>query len=95
MGKDVIKLFKLYHEDDIDVTMKLYDDARHEILNEKVKEMVYQDILNFIQKPLDNEHCKLYPKFKTKANKAIAKKSTKNAKQDTTSSKKATKTTKK
>ncbi len=95
MGKDVIKLFKLYHEDDIDVTMKLYDDARHEILNEPIKEMVYQDILNFIQKPLDNEHCKLYPKFKTKANKAIAKKSTKNAKQAATSSKKATKTTKK
>ena len=76
MGKDVVKLFKLYHEDDLDVSMKLYDRARHEILNEPIQDIVYQDILNFIQKPLDNEHCKLYPKFKTKANKALAKKAT-------------------
>ena len=77
MGKSVVKLFKLYHEDDLDVAMKLYDNARHEILNEPIKEMVYQDVLDFIQKPVDKEHCKLYPKFKTKAHKAMAKKTEK------------------
>lgn len=31
------------------VTMKLYPDDRHEILNEKDRENVYQDILNFLK----------------------------------------------
>ena len=46
-GKLVSKLYKLYKEYDIDISMKLYEGARHEILNEKVKEQVYNDILNF------------------------------------------------
>ena len=93
MGKDVVKLFKLYHEDDLDVTMKLYEGARHEILNEPIKETVYKDILNFIQKPVDKEHCKLYPKFKTKANKAIAAKKTVKEKTPTTKTTKNKSTT--
>ncbi len=72
MGKSVVKLFKLYHEDDLDVTMKLYEGARHEILNEPIKETVYKDILDFLHKPVDKDHCKLYPKYKNKNNLAVA-----------------------
>lgn len=35
------------------VSVKLYEDARHEMLNETCKESVYQDISNWIQKTLD------------------------------------------
>ena len=73
MGKSVVKLFKLYHEDDLDVTMKLYEGARHEILNEPIRETVYKDILEFLHKPVDQDHCKLYPKFKSKTNQKVSK----------------------
>lgn len=48
MGKSVIKLFKFYKKLDLDVRIKLYKGARHEILNEKIKETVYNDVLEFI-----------------------------------------------
>ena len=73
MGKSGVKLFKLYHEDDLDVTMKLYEGARHEILNEPIRETVYNDILEFLHKPVDQDHCKLYPKFKSKTNQKVSK----------------------
>ncbi len=58
MGKSVVKLFKLYHEEDVNVTMKLYDNARHEILNEPaIKEIVYNDILNFFKTPCSHDNC--------------------------------------
>lgn len=63
MGKSVVKLFKLYHEDDLDVTMKLYDNARHEILNEpKLQQTVYNDILEFLKKPNIGDSCTLKSK---------------------------------
>ena len=51
-GKLVKKLFKMYISYDIEgVQMRLYDNARHEILNEpNIKEEVYNDILKFIEK---------------------------------------------
>ena len=49
MGKSVNNLFKFYLGYDLKVRMKQYENARHEILNEPIKEMVYEDILNFIE----------------------------------------------
>lgn len=37
-----------------DVETILYDDARHEILNETNRDVVYDDILNYINKKLEN-----------------------------------------
>ncbi len=50
MGKLVVKLFKLYHELCLNVSMTLYDNARHEILNEPIKQTVYEDVFAFIEK---------------------------------------------
>jgi len=48
-GKLVQKLFKMYANLDIKgLKMSLYEGARHEILNEKIKQKVYNDVLNFI-----------------------------------------------
>ncbi|HOO44358.1 MAG TPA: alpha/beta hydrolase, partial [Bacillota bacterium] len=49
-GKDIKRLFDLMvslgYEN---VHMKLYKDCRHEILNELIKDEVYQDILTFFE----------------------------------------------
>jgi len=51
MGKSVQKLYKFYIELDVsDVKMKLYEGARHEILNEPTREKVYEDIIDFLKK---------------------------------------------
>lgn len=51
MGKSVKNLYNFYKKLGLDVKMKLYEDARHEILNEpKIKKQVYQDIIKFIKK---------------------------------------------
>ena len=50
MGKSVNNLYKFYKGYDLDVEMKLYKNARHEILNEPIKQTVYNDILKFIEK---------------------------------------------
>jgi len=51
MGKSVKKLFELYmHLGIEDVKMNLYEGCRHEILNEPIKDKVYNDILSFIKK---------------------------------------------
>ena len=51
MGKSVKKLFKMYVGLDVEgVEMRLYDGARHEILNEPIQQQVYEDILKFLQK---------------------------------------------
>lgn len=51
MGKSVKKLFKMYASLEIEgIQMNLYDNARHEILNEKIKDKVYKDILKFLKK---------------------------------------------
>ena len=49
MGKSANNLYKFYLGYDLNVKMKLYDNARHEILNEPIKEKVYNNILNFIE----------------------------------------------
>lgn len=46
-GKQVTKLYKLYLKNNIDTRIKLYKDARHEVLNEINKDEVYKDIVNF------------------------------------------------
>lgn len=54
-GIGVKKVFKLYKEQGIkNVTIKLYPKARHELVNEKIKEEVYEDILNWIYKNSNN-----------------------------------------
>jgi alpha-beta hydrolase superfamily lysophospholipase len=50
-GKGVTELHGKYKKMGLqDVEMKLYTDARHEILNETNKEEVYNDILNWLDK---------------------------------------------
>lgn len=50
-GKLVLKLEKLYQKLGVKtVEMKLYDGARHEILNETNKQEVFDDVLNFVEK---------------------------------------------
>jgi len=50
-GKGVKEVFEKMKKAGLnDVEMKLYPDARHEILNELNKEEVYQDILNWLNK---------------------------------------------
>lgn len=48
-GKDVLKVYEQYKKQGIkNVSYKLYDDCRHEILNEINKEDVYRDILKWL-----------------------------------------------
>ena len=47
-GKGVIAVEKKLRENGADVTMKLYEGNRHEILNDNAREECIQDILNFI-----------------------------------------------
>lgn len=50
MGKGVKNVFSLYQKNGYqDVEMKLYSEDRHEILNELDKEVVYKDILTWLE----------------------------------------------
>lgn len=50
-GKGPKSLYEMYKKLGVkDVSLKLYKDMRHEILNETNKEIVYKDILEFITK---------------------------------------------
>ncbi len=49
-GKLVTKLHDVYVKHNVNVEMKLYDNGRHEILNETFKEDVYLDIVKFFEK---------------------------------------------
>jgi len=52
-GKLVTKLYNIYHNLGIeDLNIKLYEEARHEILNEINKQEVYEDVLNFFNSKL-------------------------------------------
>ena len=42
-------------EDMEDVTLKLYENDRHEILNETDKDVVYEDILNWLTQYIETE----------------------------------------
>lgn len=46
-GKQVTKLYRIYLKNNVDAKMKLYENARHELLNELNKEEVYADCLHF------------------------------------------------
>ncbi len=48
----VLKTAELYRKTGKKVKVKLYPNARHEILNEPIKQEIYQDILNFYNKSL-------------------------------------------
>ena len=49
MGELVKNLYNMYKGFGFNVDMKLYKDARHEILNEINKEEVYEDVLKFFE----------------------------------------------
>lgn len=50
-GKGVMKAYRLYLGAGLkDVSLKLYPEGRHEILNELNKEEVYQDVLEWLEK---------------------------------------------
>jgi len=56
-GKAVEDLYEKFQRRGYEeVSFKLYEDARHEILNELNKEEVYQDILKWIQVILKGDH---------------------------------------
>lgn len=56
-GKDVKRLYDSYINSNItDVSIKLYNDDRHEILNELDKENIYEDILNWIYEKIENKN---------------------------------------
>jgi alpha-beta hydrolase superfamily lysophospholipase len=50
-GKMVLKCHRAFKAAGLrDVTLKLYDDMRHEVINELGKEEVYRDILSWLEK---------------------------------------------
>ena len=49
-GKMIKRAVKCYQEVGLNVEMKLYKDARHEIFNELNRTDVYEDVLRFIEK---------------------------------------------
>lgn len=54
MGKGVVKVYDMFKAAGCtDVTMKLYKDGRHEMLNELNHEQVQKDILEWLEKKLD------------------------------------------
>lgn len=53
-AKQIPEVFEMYKNAGIEnISMKIYDDARHETLNETIKNEVYADILNWLNKYCD------------------------------------------
>ena len=49
-GVDVQKIYEIYKQTGIeDICIKLYENDRHEILNELDKDVVYHDIYNWLE----------------------------------------------
>ncbi len=48
-GKEVEKLFKKFLKNNINARLKIYSDARHELLNEINNKEVYEDVLKFFE----------------------------------------------
>lgn len=46
-GKHVKKLFKIYLHNNVNTKLKIYENDRHELLNETDRVTIYQDIVNF------------------------------------------------
>ena len=56
LGEGVRRVYKGYLEAGIlDVTCKLYENDRHEILNETDRDTVYRDILSWLQAHIGGE----------------------------------------
>lgn len=56
-GTDVAKLQTMYNKLGINnVSTKVYENMRHEILNEVDRKVVYQDIVDFFNKDLENKN---------------------------------------
>ncbi len=52
-GKGPLKLYEMYRKLGLEnVELKLYKDLRHELLNEANKDEIYNDILNYIDRPV-------------------------------------------
>ena len=56
MGKSTTKLYEFYKSHGLNVQIKLYEGMRHEIINENNKEIVYQDLLVFIENCTKQTH---------------------------------------
>lgn len=54
-GKGVKKVYRLFKKHHTNLSFKLYPHARHELLNEKIKDEVYQDILIFYDQALEEK----------------------------------------
>ena len=49
-GKTVEKLFQMYKEAGVrDVSIRLYENDRHEVLNEQDRQQVYEDIWKWME----------------------------------------------
>ena len=53
-AKDVKRLYQKYSKRINNISLKLYEGDRHEILNELDRETVYEDILNWIKEQIKN-----------------------------------------
>ena len=49
-AKQVIQLHNIYKKKGVNSTLKVYKDARHELLNELNKNEVYNDVIDFLEK---------------------------------------------
>lgn len=49
-GKGVKKVLDMYRKEEVNVRLKLYDDYRHEILNDTSREKVIEDIMWFVDR---------------------------------------------
>ena len=56
-GKEIVKANKFYTRNGLFSEQIEYEDMRHEILNDETKELVYKDIVSFVEKRLN--HSKL------------------------------------
>lgn len=91
-GKSVIKLYKTYVYHDIhNVNMKLYDNMRHEILNEVNNSIVYNDILAFVNLVCGHSTCDLVIKSDKRLKKTKPTMAVENIKMRTAPEKKTTK----
>lgn len=55
-GRGVVKIARFYEQMGVSVEMKLYPNARHEVLNDMCKDEVLRDIISFIKRALDSKN---------------------------------------
>lgn len=55
-GRDVEKVYRLYKKAGVkDVSIRLYENDRHEVLNEQDRQQVYEDILKWMEEKIQEE----------------------------------------